>query len=69
MIHAFLLVILLGDIQDKTNPMYFRNINNCNYFAERVIKKYGNYSDLPKNHTVTAYCKPAWIDSNTKGLY
>ena len=49
--------------------MYFRNINNCNYFAERVIKKYGNYSDLPKNHTVTAYCKPAWIDSNTKGLY
>ena len=69
MVHAFLLVILLGDVKDRTNPMYFRNINDCNYFAQRVVKKYGNYYNLPKNHIVTAYCKPAWISSNTKNLY
>jgi len=69
MLHAFLLVILLGDVRQPGQPMYFRNINDCNYFAERVVKKYGNYYDLPKNHIVTAYCKPVWISAETKGLY
>ena len=27
MIHAFMLVILLGGIEQRQNPMYFRNIN------------------------------------------
>ena len=39
MIHAFVLVFLLGDIQQGGMPMYFRNINDCNYFAARITKE------------------------------
>ena len=65
MIHVFVLVILLGDVPQRGEPMYFRNINDCNYFASRVVKRYGNYSysDLvPEKHKATAYCKVAYID-------
>ncbi len=72
MIHAFLLVILLGDVEQRGEPMYFRNINDCNYFASRVVKRYGNYnysSLVPKKHKATAYCKVAYIDKKTPNLY
>lgn len=73
MIHAFLLVILLGDVPQRDEPMYFRNINDCNYFAARVVKRYGNYgySDLvPEKHKATAYCKVTYIDpKKTPNLY
>ena len=72
MIHAFLLVLLLGDKELKRNPMYFRDINDCNYFAARVVKRYRNYqhySIVPDKHKATAYCKPVWIATNTPGLY
>ena len=72
MIHAFLLVILLGDVEQRGQPMYFRNINDCNYFASRVVKRYGNYnysSLVPEKHKATAYCKVAYIDKKTPNLY
>ena len=72
MIHAFLLVLILGDIEQRGQPMYFRSIDTCNYFASRVVKRYGNYSgrsNLPQKHRATAYCKPVYINSTTKGLY
>ena len=68
MVHAFLLVLILGDIEQRGQPMYFRNIDTCNYFASRVVKRYGNHG-VPKKHKATAYCKPVYINSNTKGLY
>ena len=72
MIHAFLLVFLLGDVKQGGQPMYFRNINDCNYFASRIVKRYGNYGSsylVPKEHKATAYCKPVYINEKTATLY
>ena len=64
---------MLGDVVVRGQPMYFRNINDCNYFASRLVKRYGNHkygSLIPKEHKATAYCKPVWInEENTPGLY
>ncbi len=60
MIHAFMLVVLIADIQ-QPSPMYFRSIDVCQYYAKRIPRQYGNYSYsslVPKEHRVTAYCKP-----------
>ena len=72
MVHAFLLVLLLGDVEQRGNPMYFYDINRCNYFASQVVKRYGNYSYqslVPNKHKATAYCKPVYIRKDTVGLY
>ena len=44
MIHAFLLVFLLGDAKQGGQPMYFRSIDVCQYYAKRIPKQYGNFS-------------------------
>tara|TARA_X000001316_G_C914205_1_gene28858 strand:+ start:283 stop:504 length:222 start_codon:yes stop_codon:yes gene_type:complete len=72
LIHAFVLVFLLGDVQQPGVPMYFRDINDCNYFASRITRQYGNYNYkdyIPKEHKVTAYCKPVYISEETETLY
>ena len=72
MVHAFLLVLLLGDVKQGGQPMYFRSIDTCNYYASRVVKRYGNYGSsylVPKEHRATAYCKPTYINENTPTLY
>ena len=72
MVHAFVLVFILCGAEQKGQPMYFRDINQCNYFASRIVKRYGNYhysSQVPPEHKATAYCKPVYIPSNTEGLY
>lgn len=73
MIHAFLLIVLIGgvDVNRKT-PMFFRNINDCLYFAKQSAKQYGNYEFsylIPEKHRVTAYCKPVYIREDTATLY
>ena len=37
MIHAFVLVVLIGDIQ-QPKPMYFRSIDVCQYYAQTYSK-------------------------------
>ena len=63
MIHAFILVVLIGgDLQPA--PMYFRSIDFCQYYAKRIPRQYGNYSHsslVPSEHRVTAYCKPVKV--------
>ena len=63
MIHAFLLVVVLGgDVQSQ--DMYFRSVVDCNYFASPITKRYGNYgsiSGVPTQHKATAYCKPVKV--------
>ena len=71
MLHAFMLVVLLAD-QQQPNPMYFRSIDVCQYYARRIPAQYGNYGNkhlVPSEHRITAYCKPVYINSNTKTLY
>lgn len=72
MVHAFMLVILLGNVVQKGAPMYFYNINDCNYFASNVVKRYGNYkysSLVPEEHKATAYCKVVYLDPSRTKIY
>jgi hypothetical protein len=70
MIHAFMLVVLIGgDLQPS--PMYFRSIDVCQYYAKRIPRQYGNYSHsslVPAKHRVTAYCKPVKVQDGP-GVY
>jgi len=71
MIHAFLLIVILGD-QTVSNDMYFKSIDRCNYFASQVVKRYGNYGNydyIPKKHRATAYCKPVLVDESKMRIY
>jgi len=71
MIHAFMLVLILGDVT-QPNAMYFRSIETCNWYASKIVKRYGNYSyyyAVPKDHKATAYCKPVWVSKDTKPMY
>lgn len=71
MLHAFMLVVLLAEVK-QPNPMYFRSIDVCQYYARRIPAQYGNYGNkhlVPAEHRITAYCKPVYIDANTKTLY
>ena len=68
MIHAFVLILLLGDTRQGGQPMHFRSIDTCNYFAEQIVKRYGNGS-VPDKHRAIAYCKPTYIKEDTIGLY
>jgi len=73
MIHAFLLVVLIGDVDvTRRTPMYFRDINECLYFAKKSTIQYGNYEyayRIPKEHKITAYCKPVYIKEDSPTLY
>jgi len=67
MIHAFMLVVVLGTGEFRKvqpNPMYFRSIDVCQYYAKAIPRQYGNYSYSsrvdPKDR-ITAYCKPVYV--------
>ena len=67
MIHAFMLVVVMGTgefRQIQPNAMIFRSIDVCQYYAKRIPRQYGNYSYNsyvdPKDR-VTAYCKPVKV--------
>ena len=60
MIHVFLLFVFVGLGDDKrlvSNDMYFRSVDDCVYFAQRLHKQGQN---------ITAYCLPKVVDENTK---
>ena len=67
MIHAFMLVVVLGvgdDRREQPNPMIFRSINTCLYYAEKIPKQYGNYryrDYIPAKDRITTYCKPVYV--------
>ena len=42
MLMAFLLVVVIDGDREPTANMYFRNINRCNYFSDRIER--GRYS-------------------------
>lgn len=74
-VDAFLLMVYLGvgdARQLVSNQMYFYNINECNYFASKVAKRYGNYvysAHMDKRDRVTAYCIPAPVNKEEVRIY
>ena len=70
MIHAFLLMIYLGDVV-VSKDMYFRNINDCLYFAYRLnnqpqIPNRGVREGVEKFVSYTAVCVPKSINANQR---
>ena len=74
-IHAFMLVVVLGtgeDRREQRDPMYFRSIDVCQYYAKRIPRQYGNYSYssyVDAKDRVTAYCKPIKVDDTKVLVY
>jgi len=63
--HVFILVVVVGG-KTISNDMHFWSIERCNYFAQQVTKRYGNYSyrhQIPPELKATAYCKPQLVDT------
>lgn len=75
MIHAFILIVLIGsgeDAKQQPSPMYFRSIDVCQYYAKRIPRQYGNYGSkwmVPAEHRITAYCKPVKVDPQRTTVY
>lgn len=71
MIHVFLLMFYLGTGDDRklmSADMYFRDINECNYFAEKLAKRYGNYQYIEymdARDRATVYCIPKYVDKGS----
>jgi len=60
MIHVFLLFVFVGLGEEqrlKSNDMYFRSVDDCVYFAQRLHKQ---------GQKITAYCLPVMVDKETK---
>ena len=58
--HAFLLFVFLGVGEDKklvSNDMYFADLNECVYFAQKLHKQGEN---------VTSYCLPKMVDESVR---
>ena len=58
-----MLIVLIAEVQ-QPSPMYFRSIDVCQYYAKRIPRQYGNYGSkylVPKEHRITAYCKPVKV--------
>jgi hypothetical protein len=75
MTHVFLLLLYLGTGETRklaSGDMYFKDINECNYFASQLAKRYGNYkySDyMDSKDRATAYCVPKLVDSEKVRVY
>lgn len=67
MIHAFMLVVVLGTGEDRKvqpNPMIFRSIDVCLYYAKRIPRQYGNFKYrqyVDPEDRITSYCKPVYV--------
>ena len=75
MIHAFLLMLYLGTGEHRTlesADMYFYDVNDCNYFAAKLARRYGNYRYAqyidPKDRA-TAYCVPKYVNPTNVRIY
>ena len=58
--HAFLLFVFLGVGEDKklvSNDMYFADLNECVYFAQKLHKQ---------GEKITSYCLPKMVDENVR---
>ena len=47
--------------------MLFKNINDCNYFASKLVLRYDNNGgEIPEKYKVIAFCKPTLVNENAK---
>ena len=73
MIHAFLLTVYLGQ-QVISKDMYFRNIDDCKYFASRLnqqpaVPNRMAGEGLPKTRSYIAVCEPSLVNPKRAKIY
>ena len=73
MIHAFLLTVYLGQ-QVISKDMYFRNIDDCKYFASRLnqqppVPNRMAGEDQPKTRKYIAVCEPRKVNPKGVSIY
>ena len=73
MIHAFLLTVYLGQ-QVISKDMYFRNIDDCKYFASRLnqqppVPNRMAGEDTPKSRSYVAVCEPSLVNPKRVKIY
>ena len=63
---AFLLIVIVNGEPEDTANMYFRDINRCNYFSDRIERgRYGRFRREPQ-YLVTAYCTRRMVAVGTQ---
>lgn len=62
MILAFMLVVLVDGEVRSTPEMVFRNINRCNFFANKIERGTG----YNPQYRITAFCEPIMVPEATK---
>jgi hypothetical protein len=56
--YTFVLVLYLGiDREHIEDTMVFDNIENCNYYAREITRRYSTHGIAPEDRAV-AYCVP-----------
>lgn len=63
---AFLLVVIVDGEKEPTTNMYFRDINRCNYFSDRIERGHTTRKYRGTQALVTAYCTPRMVPEGTK---
>jgi len=66
MVHVFALMLYVGGKLIEP-PMYFKDIETCNYYARETVRRYG-LSDNSK-HFGTAYCVPEYVNLEETKVY
>ena len=69
MLTVFVLTVYMGLGEDKKlihDKMRFRSLVDCQWYAARVVKTYGNYEFYRAGtDKITAYCLPVEIPENS----
>ena len=69
MLTVFVLSVYLGLGEDKKlihDKMLFESLIDCQWYASRIVKTYGNYEFYRAGtEKITAYCMPIEIPKNT----
>lgn len=69
MLTVFVLTVYMGLSEDKKlihDKMLFRSLVDCQWYAARVVKTYGNYEFYRAGtDKITAFCLPIEIPKNT----
>jgi hypothetical protein len=59
--HLFLLFVFVGAERTlDSRDMYFRNLNDCIWFSEKIHKQ---------GETITSYCLPKLVNSDSVKVY
>ena len=73
MTHVFLLMVYLGQ-KTVSQDMYFRDIDQCRYFAERLnnqppVPNRTAGEDVPKTRSYIAVCEPRRVNPKKTKVY